>query len=249
MSDTPGTNITLVGDWSKPATVLIEKISNALGGYFEPHQIKRIADAKAGAAKIEAAANIEITELQQRALRRFVAEEMKQQDNMESIAMKALPHISDQAKTENVDDDWITNFFDKCRIIFDEQMQSLWSKVLAGEANAPGSFSKRTVNYLASLDTKDASLITSLYGFCWMFEGLTPLIFNVEHSIYNSHGITFDSLEHLESIGLVSFDPLAGYAKKGLPPQFTVHYYGTQIEIQLHHDMKAQYHFDLGMVC
>lgn len=87
-ADIPGTNITLAGDWSKPATVLIEKISNALGGYFEPHQIKRLATAKADAAKIETLAKIETTELQQRALRRFLAEETKQQNNMESIAAK-----------------------------------------------------------------------------------------------------------------------------------------------------------------
>ena len=35
---------------SKPATVLIEKISNAVGMVWEPRQIRRVAQAKADAA-------------------------------------------------------------------------------------------------------------------------------------------------------------------------------------------------------
>jgi hypothetical protein len=49
-----------------------------------------------------------------------------------------LPELTEAATPEKLEDDWITNFFDKCRLISDEEMQTLWSKVLAGEANAPG---------------------------------------------------------------------------------------------------------------
>ena len=31
--------------------------------------------------------------------------------------------------------DWVVNFFDKSRIVFDKEMQGLWSHVLVGEAN------------------------------------------------------------------------------------------------------------------
>ena len=151
MSDIPGANITLAGDWSKPVNTLIEKISNALGGHFEPHYIRKVAQAQADAAKIEAAAGIEVTDLRQRALRRHLAEEAKRQQNMEAIFAKAVPGIAGDAKTQDVEDDWLTNFFDKCRTVSDEDMQTLWSKLLAGEANHPGSFSKRTVNFLAAL--------------------------------------------------------------------------------------------------
>ena len=246
MSGEPGTNMTLAGDWSKPVTVFIEKISAALGGYFEPGQIRRIAHAQADAKKITAVADIEVTELQRRALRRFVAEETKMQDNMETITAKALPQISDQAKTENVEDDWITNFFDKCRIISDESMQSIWSKILAGEANTPGSYSKRTVNFLADLDKKDANLITAFFGYCWIIDGIAPVIFDVHDAIYNSHGIDFDSLRHLESIGFVSFDPLAGYSKMRFPRQILAHYYETPIIIDFNSDDMMSNKLDVG---
>ncbi|HLL76618.1 MAG TPA: hypothetical protein VK421_15295 [Pyrinomonadaceae bacterium] len=50
MSD--GNSIVNLGDLTKPATVLIEKISDAVGGVFRPYQIKRLAHAEAEAEKI-----------------------------------------------------------------------------------------------------------------------------------------------------------------------------------------------------
>ena len=46
-------------------------------------------------------------------------------------------------------------------------MQILWARVLAGEANAPGTYSKRTVNLLSDFDKSDAELFTKLCGFGW----------------------------------------------------------------------------------
>ena len=144
-----------LGELSKPATVLIEKISEAIGGIFGPSQIRRYAQAEAEADKIRALSQIEITELKHRALFRFVAEEAQKQSNIESITQQAHPQLEDEACPEKVEDDWIAEFFDKCRLISDAQMQSLWAKLLAGEANSPGSVSKRTVGVLASLDKFD----------------------------------------------------------------------------------------------
>ena len=61
-----GNNLPSIGDFSKPATVLIEKISDAIGGYFKPYQIKRVAKAEAEAEIIKIEAQIEATELHRR---------------------------------------------------------------------------------------------------------------------------------------------------------------------------------------
>lgn len=59
-----GNSLVNLGDLSKPATVLIEKISDAIGALYKPRQIKRIAQAEAEAEKIKALAGIEVTEIQ-----------------------------------------------------------------------------------------------------------------------------------------------------------------------------------------
>ena len=231
-----GGSIVNLGELSKPATVLVEKIAEAVGGYFKPYQIRRVAGAEADADQIRAEAQLEISDLQRRALQRFVAEEGKKQENIESIASQALPGVQEDARPEEMENDWVTNFFDKARLISDDEMQQLWVKVLSGEANAPGRFSKRTVDYLASLDGEDARLFQSLLGFGYMMGNIQPLIYDVRAQLYNERDITFDSLTHLDEIGLLSFDNLTGFVRLKLPKKLRVFYYGMPIELEAEKD-------------
>ena len=216
---------------SAAAKALVEKAAEGIGGAFRPWQIKRVAKAEAEAEIIRAQAQIEIDELQRRAVTRFVAEEAKKQDNMENIIRNAIPLLSESSHPQEMGNDWVANFFDKCRIISDDEMQMLWAKVLAGEANSPGSFSKRTVNSLASLDKTDAQSFTSLCRFGWEIEELYPLIFDADDSIYGAGGIHFEALVHLDAIGLISFGQ-ATFTKGRLPRLIVAKYYGTPVTIQ-----------------
>jgi len=231
-----GRSLINIGELSRPATVLIEKISDAIGGFCRPWQIRRVAQAEADADRIKAIAKIrtqiEIEDLTQRALGRFLAEETKKQDNMESITAKALPLLEANSKPEEINNDWITNFFDKCRLISDEEMQNIWAKVLSGEANAPGKYSKRTVNFLGSLDKYDAAIFSELCSFAWVIEIITPLIYDLESSIYIDNGITFDNLKHLDDIGLLSLNIFSDYGRLKLPNILKVFYFGNPIIIE-----------------
>ena len=232
------TNNSLVnfGDLSKPADTLIKKVSSAVGGIFAPHQIKRLAKAEAEAAIIKAEADIQITELHRRAMHRFVEEEARKQQNIEDITRQAIPHLSESTNAEQMDNDWVANFFDKSRIVSDTEMQGLWSRVLAGEANAPGTYSKRTVNFLGDLDKGDADLFTKLCGFGWQIGNVIPLVFDITADIYTKHGLTFNALSHLESIGLIQFNNLTGFRRLGLPKKFAVLYYGQPLVMEMPKD-------------
>ena len=233
-----------VGDLVKPIDTLIHKISDATGVLYEPRRIRRKAEAESDAAiisaKAEAAADIikaeseiEITGLHRRAAQRLIQEEAKRQKNMEDIIDEAEPHLSEEAKPDAMEDDWITNFFDKCRIVSDSEMQSLWARVLAGEANAPGTYSKRTVNLISEFDKSDAELFTKLCGFGWMIGDVTPLVFDEQAEIYNRHGINFDTLSHLETIGLVQYESLTGFVKSSSTKRFVVLYYGKPLPLEM----------------
>ena len=221
-----------LGDLSKPATTLIEKISDAIGGIFKPYQIRRIARAEADAELIRVATQIEITELQRRAVQRFLAEEARKQDNIESIASKALPEVSSEARPENIEDDWIINFFDKCRLISDDEMQKLWARVLSGEANTPGKYSKRTVDLLASLDKSDAEAFSKLCSFVVFMGDVVPLVYDTDHQIYTGHGVTFSLLSHLDSIGLIQFGGVTGFVRRGFSQKGHIYYYGQPLYIE-----------------
>jgi hypothetical protein len=203
---------------SKPANTLIKKMSEAVGGIARPAQIRRVAEAEADAERIKTLSRIETTELEQRALQRFVFEEAKKQNNIESITGQSLLQLNESAKPEEIEDDWITNFFDKCRLISDEEMQSIWANILAGEANTPGRFSKRTVNFMVSLDKKDAQLFTKLCAFNWRVGNIQPLIYDPNAEIYTRNGINFVGLKHLDAIGLISFESgITRYQREHFP--------------------------------
>lgn len=231
-----GKSLINIGELSKPATVLIEKISEAVGGVFRPYQIRRVADAEADAEKIKAVSKIEVTDLQRRAMHRFLEEEGKKQENIENITSKALPNVDDKSTPEKIENDWLTNFFDKCRLISDEEMQNLWAKVLAGEANAPGHFSKRTISLLSSLDKSDAGLFQSLCSFGWMIGDVVPLVYDEQNEIYNKAGINFGTLKHLAEIGLITHGGITGFQRVKVPKQFVVHFYGAPVTIEFPKD-------------
>lgn len=233
MSDDKSTSLVNLGELSKPANTLIEKVSSAIGGVFEPWQIKRVAKAEAEASLIKAKSEIEITDLHRRAMHRFVEEEANRQENMEEITKKSIPHLGSESNPEKMEDDWVTNFFDKSRIVSDEEMQSIWAQVLAGEANAPGSYSKRTVNLLGDLDKRDAELFQTLCRFGWFFGSFTPLIFDSQEQIYNDVGINFGSLSHLDSLGLIQFNGVSGFNRQRLPKSFTVAYCGQPLSLTM----------------
>ena len=236
MSQSSSNSLINLGNLSKPADTLIKKVSDAVGGLFAPYQVKRMAKAEAEAAMIKAQSKTEITDLHRRAVHRWIEEEAQRQKNMEDITAKALPQLDEKATPDSVEDDWLVNFFDKSRIVSDNEMQELWSRVLAGEANTPGTYSKRTVNFLSDLDKADAELFAKLCGFGWMIGYVVPLVFDVQAEIYNKHGINFNSLSHLESIGLVQFDSVASLVQRNLPKKFTVHYYGKLLKLEMPKD-------------
>lgn len=232
MSESTQNSLVNLGELSKPVDTLIRKVSQAVGGLFEPYQIERVAKAEAKAAIIKAEADIQITGLQRRALHRFFEEEAAHQANMESITAKAIPLLDENAKADEIDDDWIRNFFNKSRIVSDDEMQELWARVLAGEANVPGAYSKRTVNFIGELDKNDAMLFTDLCGFAFQVSSVVPLVFNHQDDIYTSRGINFQSLGHLESIGLIRFDLLTEFRASKLPKRLVVQYYGNRLELR-----------------
>ena len=112
-----GTSLINIGELSKPAVVLVEKISDAVGVLWHPRQIKRMAKAEAEAEKIRALASIELSDIQRRAMARLITEEERKQENIESITAQALPGLNEDAKPEAIENDWLTKFFDECKLV------------------------------------------------------------------------------------------------------------------------------------
>lgn len=227
-----GNSLINLGDLSKPATVLIEKVSAAVGIVYEPRRLKRLARAEVEVEKIKALAKIELSEIEQRAIERFISQETRKQENIEQITAQAAENLTPEADVQALEEDWVAHFFKQCDTVSDKEMQTLWARLLSGEATRPGTYSKRTVKFISSMDKSDAELFTKFCTFVWMIGAPTALIFDPDHEIYAKNGITFNALKHLDSIGLISFESLSGYSRLKLPKYSTYFYYGMPTTIE-----------------
>jgi hypothetical protein len=216
---------------SKPAMKLLAVVSSFVTGVAEPRQIKRLASAKAEAAKIKAKGAVDAAAIIQRAAIRVRSEEFRAQKNLEKIIMKALPDVAPTATPEAIEPDWMANFLHKCRLASDEQMQQLWSKILAGEANAPGAFSKRTVEAVTLLSKGEAEDFTKI---CSFYAGDELYIFNFDDPVYQNRGVTWSTVRSMQDAGLVTMaSPGIVFALGGLPQNFTLRYFDVDIKLTL----------------
>lgn len=166
---------------------------------------------------------------------------------METILSKALPEITEEAQPDEIETDWLVHFFDKCRLISDDDMQALWAQVLAGQANSPGTYSKRTVDILAALEKSDAVMFSRLGCFCIITPTLIVVlvIYEPTHQIYTQQGIHFESLANFESLGLLQFSGTGGYELDKTPQMVSYIYLDVKLELEFPMSINK---FDVGKV-
>ena len=193
-------------------------LERSTGVLYEPTRIKRLAKAQGQACRtlaqadadvmrIMAEAQVEPNQMHERALQRLAYEEARKQENMDSVIVGALPLLSDKAQPEKIDEDWLQQLFEKVKVTSDKDVQKIWSRLLAGEADAPGTFSKRTLNILHSMSRKEAEMFEAVVNFTFIAgpnKNNLPIILDYKASIYIDNGVNFHTLQQLESIGLVN---------------------------------------------
>lgn len=198
------------GKIAKPVNTLIQVVSKGLGFTAGPWVDWINSTARARARLSEARSEEEVKDIHWRAEARRKYIDVRRQGNAESVLIESLPYINGDAKPEDIDEDWLHIFFDKSQKFSDSEMQNLWGRILAGEANMPGKFSKRTLSIVENIDGKTAQSFSELANFS-VDQGII-FVFDVEDYIYSSNGVLFSNLKNLDSFGLISFDHTQGFA-------------------------------------
>ena len=168
MSDASGITVTDVLGFAKGTQKLLDTIALGVGKVYEPWHIQRMAKAKAKEIEI---ISDKINENFSLPIRydngEVYIQEMRKQQNIENVITKAyskMEHVSD-VSDKPVDPDWVNSFFDSVANVSNEQMQTLWAKLLAGEVETPGAFSLRTLNTLKNMSQLDAELFSQIVPF------------------------------------------------------------------------------------
>ncbi|WP_242064971.1 DUF2806 domain-containing protein [Enterobacter roggenkampii] len=228
---------------SQPGTKLIEKVSDAIGVLYEPTRIRKKAKAEAEAKRTELISRLELEGIEKRAVERFLKRETKRQENIENITIQAAQNLSETDNVTDIDEDWIEAFFRECEDINDEQMQTLWGRILSEEAKSKGSFSRRTLKLLSTLNKEEANLITFFGKFVWQASNLTPII--TQDKTGSTEGITFSDLAILDSLGVIQ----QGFGYNLNFNQKTSHllYYGIPVIVEFKQDDPTTWTFSTGV--
>ncbi|MGB2741397.1 MAG: TIGR03899 family protein [Cognaticolwellia sp.] len=97
--------------------------------------------------------------LEDRSYRRKKLDELRRQQNMEAIMLRAAQYCSDSAIADKADQDWFSRFVMLAEGISNKTMQDLWAKILAGEISQPGTFSLKTIQTFRAMNITEAKLL------------------------------------------------------------------------------------------
>ncbi|GMO64830.1 MAG: hypothetical protein Ta2A_12700 [Treponemataceae bacterium] len=147
--------------------------------------------------------------LEERTNSRINFQEEKRQLNIESVVsvaaekLKNEPPVTDEA----IDEDWKTRFFNLAQDVSDEDMQSLWGRILAGEVKRPKSYSLRTLELLKSLTKEEAELFEKFAQLKIVSENIS-FIYNQDNKknkyLENTFGLSFINRLLMCELGLIT---------------------------------------------
>ena len=150
------------------------------------------------------------------------------------------PHENAE-KLRNLSPDWAVHVREGIENTSEPYMQSLWAKILGGEAEHPGSFSKQTISIVKNMSKEDALMFTRFCQFAWKWktnenEGGSVLLVYYPNREEMYHGF-FPMADHLQYLGLISYfySGFADFAARihyfDAPPLWE--YHGDQVRIDI----------------
>lgn len=195
----------------KPIEKLIDVISNGIGTLYRPRAIRKEADARAyeikviEKAKCEALAEGKIIEAENlaRINERLVAKETIRQNNIDDVVEIASKEFELETVVSNspVDKDWATRFFDIVQDVSNEEMKTLWGKILAGEVKSPKSYSLRTLELLRNISKEEAEIFVRVSQLVLRENGY--FIYSGKGDGLLKFGVHYSDIAKLIEIGLI----------------------------------------------
>ena len=216
-----------------PANKLIDAVTGAIGKAYQPRHIRKVAEAKVHEINVVGQAlrdnadvpivydkgelslnTTDFDEFVKRTQSRLAYQELQKQQNIENVADKAYDLLSTETEcsSEPVSQDWMTRFFNSVEDISDEDMQTLWARILAGEIKQPKSYSLRTLETLKNLSKHEAELFEKVATLATRMHG--DLFLTCKTEILRRYEISYDAILCLDECGLINSDGMVSYNHK-----------------------------------
>jgi hypothetical protein len=171
----------------------------------EGQQLQNMSIAEGGVSAQLAGVSPEVKGLYERAQLRSATENAMQQLNLETTMAYAATELAgeEQISDSPIDPDWKTRFVRTVQDISRDDAQVIFGKILAGEIKEPGTFSARTIDFLATLSQYEGELFRKLCSFVWWRDDEAQVI--LFRSAKHEHiELKFAQLQLLQEVGLIA---------------------------------------------
>lgn len=218
-----GDTVEVVKALVSPCEKLIDAVHAAIGKAYEPHYVRKMAEAKAHEIAVIGKAlrescdipisynksdiSMDTTNWEQfvnRTQSRLAFQELKKQENIEAVILQAYYELEGETEVSNtpIDPDWLLRFFNSVENVSTEEMRRLWAKILVGETKSPGTVSIRTMSMVQNISKEEALL----------FQRVLPLVLRARRhdyflfadtNILRKNNVHYNDLLVLDECGLV----------------------------------------------
>ena len=174
---------------------------------------------------------------------------IKNQKNIAEIAKENAKEGTDFSEKSGVSEEWFDRFMESASYVSSEEMQLVWGKILANEFEQPGCTPRNMTRILSEFTQDYAKAFRTLCSMCVLLISVNgdekivsanrrnAVVFDQNEEYMRKIGLSFKLLNELETLGVIKFDTVAGYAATDMnEKKVLVYINGNVIETSSHID-------------
>lgn len=175
--------------------------------------------------------------------------QLRNKKNVADIAASNAKEGTDFSEKSGIDEEWFDRYMEAASFVSSEETQIVWGKILANEFEVPGSTPRNMTRILSEFTRNYAEAFRKI---CCMRVVLIQIDENdrivnttqrnvipfLDNSIYMKKlNLTFELMNELDTIGVIKFDTIAGFAALNITTKKVLVYAsGRTIEIGDHEE-------------
>jgi hypothetical protein len=132
----------------------------------------------------------------------MMADAIRKEVNVAKAIMAAEADLIEEEQapsSRQIDTDWLFRWRDMAGAVSNQELQTLWGRVLAGEVKSPGSFSLRTLDLLKNISQEEAQAIAKLSRFA-----AENFVYRGDEDLLKAEGVHYGFLLFMQQLGIVS---------------------------------------------
>lgn len=196
---------------------LINKFSEVAGWVMEPKGKRKDFEDAIESYKASIESDTNLSPLMKSALISKARKTLKEYCNINDILTIAMKQVNESAQPDQIDDDWVSYFYDHAKNVNRDDAKILWGKILSEECDNPGTISKQLIHTLSIMCNRQAETFSKLLSFCAIIQSenghgeseLKPMVYDI--GAISDDMMTYDELADLTAVGLIEYSSITEY--------------------------------------